>query len=168
MPDPSKPTTTTAKTGDPFIWITNNTDHSIILALRPREQPGSKTLSSPPMLSLEPGATVIDKAFWDKWKSEDEEEATRLLTDKIPGDDHRHRRAERAGQVYLVEGPTVKNKAMPFDGIDPDRARALVPEVRSEILLRQIRETERRAPVLETVRLELDRFARGSRPQSAA
>lgn len=149
-----------------YLWVINNMDHAHTISLTPRPQPGSKTLSAPDMMTLYPGATVVDRGFWIKWKEQqsagenNEDEAARLLTDKIPRDDHPHRRSERAGQVYVVEGPAVRDRTMPFADLDQAAAIAMVPEIRDERILKRLLEVERRPAVVETLRLEANKLAR--------
>ncbi len=165
---PATPKPAAQKSEPRFIWITNNEDRVRILALKPLPQPASKTLSAPQQFVLPPGATIVERAMWEQWKKEDEAEAARLLTDPIPSDVHRARRAERAGQPFLVEGPKVSDKKLPLADLDETKARVLVPEIRDEAVLKQIASTERRGAVLEVVRAELEKMAKGLRQPSAA
>jgi hypothetical protein len=164
-----KPTDKAAKSDPKYLWVTNNTDHVIGLGLRPRKQPGSNTLSSPEQLVLTPGAQVVDRAVWERWKDENPDvdgeqgEVTRMLKTPIPRDPHRDRRAEKAGEAFLVEGPLVKSKASPLGDVDVEKARALVPEIRTEQSLRQLLQIERRGPVIEALRSALEEFDRGQR-----
>lgn len=146
-----------------YLWITNNADTTFGLALKPKFNEPSKTMSPGTVVNLSPGATVIERALWDQWKKEDPEEAKRLLSDKIPVDPHRMRRQERAGMVFVVEGPGVKDKNRPFEGIDTDKARAIVPEIRDDRFLRQIVRSVTDGAVREAINTEIDRFDKAMR-----
>ena len=149
------------------LWLTLNTDHGMFLALRPAKQPGSNTLSSPVQIRLVPGANIVERAPWEKWKSENQDnefgegEATRMLKGAIPEDNHRNRRQERAGRVFIVEGAPIENKANPLFGMEEGKARAFVPEIRDERMLRELLVIERRPAVIEALRAEIDKHVRG-------
>lgn len=169
---PEKPSQT-KQDGPRFIWITNNADGAMGLAMRPKRQPGSNTLSSPLTIHLPPGATVVDRGMWEQWKEEQEtsqehNEAQRLLKSKIPKDPFRSRTSERAGQPWLVEGPMVKNRDRPFDGLSDEEAIALAGEVQSDHFLRQLLAVEKRGPVHEAIQREITNLTRGQRDPNVA
>ena len=167
-------TTAAKSTGKPkgFVWVINNEARHRILNLKAATNAASKSLSPGPAISLIPGASVIDARLWRRWKDENPDRTeggetvpgmvTQLLTGKIPRDQHAHRRAENAGQPFLVEGPAVASLATPLADVDEGKARELVEELFDEARLRQLLAIERRASVAEALRSAINKFERAN------
>ncbi len=159
----AEPAKSPAPESPKFLWIQWNADNVYGATHRPVKQEGSNTLSAPPTLSIPPGASVIDRAFWEKWKTQDPEEYKRLTATNIPGDSHRNRRSERAGSKWLKEGPAVKDKNSPIADLSLDEARAIIPEIKDENLLRHLRKIENRPEFVAIIQAEIEKFDRAPR-----
>lgn len=148
-------------------WIINNEQRLRILTLRGSTTAVSKTALPGPMLHLPPGATVVDARLWERWKSENADQkdesgaivkgqASIFLRGKIPGERHSTRRQERAGSPYLVEGPLVKNAALPLTDLEEQQALDVVEEILERKQLERLLTIERRPVIVEAIRKKVE------------
>jgi len=153
-----------------WIWIINHEERVRVLVLRGATSSVSKLPQPGARIDLAPGANVIDVRPWDAWKAQNADrevegelvkgQAAQLLEGKIPSDPHRARRAEMAGRPYLVEGPVVKSRETPLDGIDEPKALELVAEILDEAMLARLLKLDKRAAVVEALRAKIESIHR--------
>lgn len=180
---PEKPTPpkSTAKSLPPRItgwrWIMNNEERVRILVLRGVTSSVSRIPNPGPRIELTPGASIVEARLWEEWKTQNADreddgapiqgKASELLKGTIPEDTHRHRRAERAGQPYLVEGPAIKNDKAPLADLAEQEALAVVGYILDEGMLRRQLTIEKRSTVAATISAKLEMIQKAVAQASA-
>ena len=166
MANPTPASTDTKPTPEKrWRWLINNEARGRILVLKGVTAEISKTHSPGSQIGLIPGANLVDARRLKKWRAENADRTvdgeviagqdTQLFKEPIPRDRHPSRRAERAGQPPLVEGPAVASAGAPLADLTDDQAREIVREILDPTVLERLAGTERRAIVAEAISAQL-------------